>query len=59
MKAKRGRPKTVFYSRRTLIQINDNTMLEVKALIKNKMSIAEFFRHVAQYALDNPDIIKK
>lgn len=58
-KAKRGRPKTVYYSRRTLIQVNDDTMNEIKRFIKTDMSISEFFRRSAEIVLDNPHLIKR
>lgn len=59
MTGKRGRPKTVHYSRRTLIQIDDDTMKEIKHFINNDMSIAEFFRRSAEAILDNPHLIKR
>ena len=59
MKSKRGRPKTVHYSRRTIIQIDDDTMKEIKGLIKDEMSISEFFRRTAEFVLDNPQIIRR
>jgi hypothetical protein len=57
MKKTRGRPKTVNYTQRTIIQIDDNTRTQIQELIKGKMSIAEFFRRTAEYALQHPDII--
>jgi antitoxin component of RelBE/YafQ-DinJ toxin-antitoxin module len=60
MKKSPGRPKKVFYTKRTIVQIDDITRNQILKFTNGSgMSMSEFFRIVAEYAINNPHIITK
>ena len=53
----RGRPRIMKNTKRIIIQIENNDLKTIQHLVKNQISVAQFFRYAADHVLANPDII--
>ena len=53
----RGRPRIMENTRRIIIQVADSELKTIQKMVRNKISVSQFFRYAAEYALNNPDII--
>lgn len=56
-KRKPGRPKLLNASHRTIIQVEEMQLKQIRKLLNNKMSVSNFFRIAAEHVLDNPTIL--
>lgn len=53
----RGRPRIMAKTRRIIIQLDDSELKSIQSLVKNHISVSQFFRDAADYALANPTIV--
>ena len=53
----RGRPRIMKNTKRIIIQVDASELKMIQGLVKNHISVSQFFRHAADHALANPHII--
>jgi len=53
----RGRPRIMKNTKRIIIQVDASELKTIQMLIKNQISVSQFFRNAADHAIANPHII--
>lgn len=53
----RGRPRVMANCRRIIIQVEEKELQNIQSLVKNQISVSQFFRDAADFALANPTVV--